>query len=107
MSDITNNSNTFNIDFSPSFGSDFVFFAWGSSKLKTKEIKEYAKHIFLKSKNENKKVLYISPNDIEKSEKLLSFYHPLGGHWKSDKRERFNGMLFSVFDKLKLVENFE
>ncbi len=46
ISDITNNSNTFNINFSPTFEGDFVFFSWGSSKLKTKEIKEYSKQIF-------------------------------------------------------------
>lgn len=88
-------TNHLNIDDSPKFVGDFVFFAWGTSKLKSKTTKEYAKKIFLKALK-----------DKEQSEETLSFYHPFRGHWKAEKWIRFNDALCNVFGHLEPVTNF-
>jgi len=103
--EIAQKENLFNVDNSPKFTGDFVFFAWGTSKLKSKPIKEYAKQILLKALDE-KNILYISSKNKDETKKLLSFYHPLGGHWKSEKRKRFNEALYDVFSQREAVTNF-
>ncbi len=104
--EIAQKENLFNVDNSPKFAGDFVFFAWGTSKLKNKPIKEYAKQILLKALGEEKNILYISSKKKDEAKKLLSFYHPLGGHWKPEKRKRFNEALYDVFSQLEAVTNF-
>lgn len=106
INDIKENTNSLNINVAPDFHGNFVLFAWGSSKLKNPYLKEYAKSIFTKALNSNKKIIYLSSKNVADSEKLLSFYHPLGGHWKSDKRERFIGSLKKVLELQSPVHDF-
>ena len=96
----------FNIEVVPSFFGEFVFFAWGTSKLKNTHIKQYAKSVFNTAKDQTKNIMYISSKSEEASAKQLSFYHPLGGYWKADKRERFNKSLFKVFASLEAKNDF-
>ncbi|MFA6139001.1 MAG: hypothetical protein WC667_13080 [Sulfurimonas sp.] len=105
--DIKKDINHLNINSSPTFYGEFIFFAWGTSKLINSEIKSYSQQIFNKSKKDNMNILYISPKPEVESEKHLSFYHPLGGHWKADKRERFNNSIFETFNSLQAQINFE
>lgn len=86
---------------------DFVFFAWGTTKLINKEIKNYSRNILHKCKDDGKKILYVSPKTAMDAEKHLSFYHPLGGHWKVEKRQRFKDSLYQVFKTFHPVVDFK
>lgn len=104
ISDIANNETVFNLGNAELYG-DFVFFGWGASKLKRRELKEFAYEIMNQSKDQ--KIIFISPKNDMDSEKHLSYYHPLGGRWKKDKRDRFNNGLYQIFDTLVPITNFE
>ena len=86
---------------------DFVFFAWGTTKLINKEIKNYSRKILHECKEDDKTILFVSPKSATESEKYLSFYHPLGGHWKIDKRQRFNDSLYQVFRSFNPIVDFK
>lgn len=103
---IISDSTKLNTDSTPIFHGSFVFFAWGPTGIKNKEIKEYARKILEKSKQDKKEILYISPKDCVESKKNVHYYHPLGGKWKSDTRLRFNSSIYDAFDTLKPICNF-
>ena len=103
---IKNNNNSLNTNINPIFNGNFVFFGWGTSKLVNQEIKNYAKNIFNKCVKDEKIILYISPKTEIESQKYLSFYHPLGGHWKKDKMLKFNESMYEIFNNLEAKINF-
>lgn len=107
INSIISDSNKLNTDSRPMFHGSFVFFAWGPTGIKKKEIKEYARKVYEKSKQDKKKILYISPKDFTESEKHVHYYHPLGGKWNSDTRQRFNSSIYDAFDTLKPICNFK
>lgn len=106
INDINSNTQNLNINKHPEFYGQFVYFSWGTSKLKGKIMKDYSKSIFEKSIINGKTILYVSPKNQIESEKQLSFYHPLGGHWNNEKKTRYIDSMKNVFDTLTPFHEF-